>query len=362
MKILVLPNFGRSFQAVRPEAECFISMAKAGHEVTVMLNETNAYIDTYRKSDVRVVIRKSPAKYSLAVMRQIHNYIKDHEIDIVYATDSGGIPNAAFGSMGTKAKMIAYRGTTRGMYRRDITNYLATLHPRIDGFICLSVAVKETVEKQVRKSIRPHLEIIYKGHDLSWYTEPPTPLEEVGSSSDYFNLLFLGSSRKSKDQKCMLDAMARLKDEKDIRLIMVGDGFDKEPYQSEIKATGVSDRIIQPGFRKDVPQIAASCDVAVLTSLEEGLSRFLLESMAYGTPVITTDCGGPTEFVRDDYNGFIVPVGDSEAVAEKVRLLRNNPEIHQRLSRNAIATIENEMSHSRTVEQMITYFEKMMAL
>lgn len=359
LRILVLPNFGRSYQAVRPEAECFIGFAKAGHDVTVMVNENNAYLEEYRRSDVKVVILDSRRKYSLKVIRQIHHFIKSNQIDIVYATESNGIPNAAFGCIGTDAKMIAYRGTTRGMYRRDPTNYLCTLHPRIDGFVCLSRAVKENVKKNVRKAIRPNLELIYKGHDLAWYDDPPANLEEIGASPSNFNLLFLGSNRKSKGQEYMLDAMARLKDLEDVFLILVGDGFDREPYQSQIRNTGVAERIIQPGFRNDVPQLAAACDVSVLTSLEEGLSRFLLESLANGTPVITSDCGGPTEFIEDGVNGFIVPIKDSQSVADRIRLLYQNREALDKLAQNARKTIETNMSHSRTVEHTLEYFERM---
>jgi len=361
LRILAIPNKGRSYQAVRPEAECYIAFARAGHEVTLMVNEDNAYLEEYLKSDVKVVYLENPRKYSWSVIRQINRYIKEHRIDIVYAIDSSGLPNAAFGCIGTRAKMIAYRGTTRGMYRRDLTNYLCTLHPRIDGFICLSDAVKANVEKKVRKAIRPYLVVIYKGHDIGWYSDPPADLKELGAFSGKFNLLFLGSARKSKGQEYMLGAMALLKDLEDIYLIMIGDGFDKEPYQSQIQNTGVANRIIQPGFRSDVPQIAASCDVSVLTSLEEGLSRFLLESLASGTPVVTTDCGGPTEFIEDNVNGFIVPISDRQAVADKIRLLYENRDTLDRLSENARKTIETNMSHTRTVEQMLQYFEKMKA-
>jgi hypothetical protein len=88
LSILALPNFGRSRQAVRPEGECYISFAKAGHDVTVMVNESNAYLDDYRKSKVKVIILDSPRKYSWTAIRQIRQYIKSKQIDIVYATDS----------------------------------------------------------------------------------------------------------------------------------------------------------------------------------------------------------------------------------------------------------------------------------
>ena len=107
LKILAIPNNAPSYQTVRPEAECYIDFAKADHEVTVMLNDNDVYLEEYRKSKVKVVLLNSPRKYSWAVITQIHQYIKAHQIDIVYATDSSGIPNAAFGCIGTNAKMIA---------------------------------------------------------------------------------------------------------------------------------------------------------------------------------------------------------------------------------------------------------------
>ena len=105
--------------------------------------------------------------------------------------------------------------------------------------------------------------------------------------------------------------------------------------------------------------MAAACDVSVLTSLEEGLSRFLLESLANGTPVITSDCGGPTEFIEDGVNGFIVPIKDSQSVADRIRLLYQNREALDKLAQNARKTIETNMSHSRTVEHTLEYFERM---
>lgn len=359
MKILIIPNRGRSFAAVRPEAECYIDFAEAGHDVTLMLTEDNAYYEKYKASKVKLVLLKSRRKHSLAVITQIHRYIKDNSIDIMYATESIGIVNSVFGCIGTKAKMIVYRGTTRGMYRSDLNNYLCTLHPRVDGFVCLSIAVQDNIKKKVRKSLIPSLVHIYKGHDLAWYDMPATKLESIGAHSEKFNIIALGSHRKSKDMQSMLDVMVHLKDIEDINLLLVGNGFEDEQYQSKIRTTGISERIIQPGFRSDIPQLAASCELSLLTSLEEGLSRFLLESIACGTPAIITDCGGPAEFIEDNYNGYVASVGDSKAIADKIRYLYENRDELKRLSNNAPKTIENKMAHSRTVEKMLDYFTTM---
>jgi len=360
MKILVIPNRGRSFNAVRPEAQCYIALANLGHEVTVMSNSRNAYVDEYKHSKVTFIELATLKKHSWAVIKQIHQYIKQHSIDIVYATESKGISNAAFACIGTKAKMITYRGTTGGLYKSDISNYLCMFHPRIDGVICVSEAVTKYVKPKMRNAIQAKVTTIYKGHDLAWYQESAVELNSLDTQSKNFNIVCIGSPRPQKGMQYMLDAMKELKNIDNIRLILVGDNFDCEPYISNIKATGMDEKIIQTGFRSDVPQIAKACDVLVLPSEREGLPRVVLESLAVGTPVITSANEGAMEIIEDNINGFVVPIGDGKAIADRIRLVIENTELLQQLSENAQKTIATTMSHDKTVLDMENYFKSVL--
>ena len=93
MKILVIPNRGRSYNAVRPEAECYIALAKLGHEVTILTCDTNAYLENYQEAGLKIIMLRSLKKHSWAVIKQVNQYIKQHNIDIVYATESRSISN-----------------------------------------------------------------------------------------------------------------------------------------------------------------------------------------------------------------------------------------------------------------------------
>ncbi|RHW77667.1 glycosyltransferase family 4 protein [Colwellia sp. RSH04] len=365
MKILVIPNRGRSYNAVRPEAECYISLAQAGHDVTVMTCDSNAYFDEYKKAPLKLVELNSLKKYSWVVIKQVHQYIKKHNIDIVYATESNGIPNAAFGCIGTKAKMIAYRGTTGGMYKTDPSNYLCTLHPRINGYIGVSNAVTKTIKEKVRTGIKNTVQTIYKGHSLCWYQDKPTELSSLSPKlepeNNKFTVLCIGSPRPYKGMHYMLDAMKELNDLTDLHLVLVGDNFDCEPYASQVTATGMAEQIIQTGFRSDVPQIAAACDVLILPSEREGLPRVVLESLANATPVITSANEGAMEIIEEGQNGYIVPIGDGKAIADKIRFLYNNPAIKKQLSEGAVDTIKTKMSHEETVKQMAAFFQRILS-
>jgi glycosyltransferase involved in cell wall biosynthesis len=357
MKILVIPNRGRSYHAVRPEAECYIDLARKGHEITIMTCMTNAYIEEYKKLNITIIELASLKKHSWAVIKQIHKYIKQHDIDIVYATESKGIPNAAFGCIGTKAKMIAYRGTSGGMYKTDPSNYLCMLHPRIDGVICVSSPVTVNVKNKVRSSIKSKIVTIYKGHDLNWYQDPAVDLTTLGSDDKYFNILCVGSPRPHKGTHILLDAAKELSDIIDLRIILVGDNIEKQPFVDQIKNSGMANRIILTGFRSDVPAIAKACDLLILPSLsKEGLTRTVLESLSNGTPVVTSANDGVLESIENGVNGYLVPIGDANAIAEKIRMLYNDKATLAKLTRNAKNVITDKMSHTKTVINMEEYF------
>ncbi len=362
MKILAIPNRGRSYNAVRPEAECYIDLAKAGHDVTIMTVPTNTYIEEYKKANLAVITLINKKKYSLSVIKQIHRYIKENDIDIVYATESNAIPNAATACIGTNAKMIAYRGTSGGMYKTDPSNYLCMLHPRINGVIGVSTAVSVNVQEKVRSAIKANVETIYKGHDLSWYQEDAADLASLGSNHKNFNILCVGSPRHHKGTHILLDAAKELCDIEDLRIILVGDNLKQQSFIDQINNSGMSGRILQPGFRSDVPAIAKVCDLLILPSLsKEGLTRTVLESLSSGTPVVSSANDGVVETIENGVNGYLVPIGDVQAIAEKIKMLYNDRQLLEKLSNQAQDIIKDKMSHHKTVTHMEAYFEKILA-
>ena len=88
-----------------------------------------------------------------------------------------------------------------------------------------------------------------------------------------------------------------------------------------------------------IREIYSRCDVWICASRNEGFGLTVLEAMACRCPVVVTRCGGPEDFVRDGWNGFLVPVEDADALAQKlVEVLSAAPSVWQQMSANALAT------------------------
>lgn len=124
----------------------------------------------------------------------------------------------------------------------------------------------------------------------------------------------------------------------DYKLRVFGQGNKEKELKDILIQLGIENSVIFEGFCLDVHEKIISSDIYVLTSLYEGMPNTLLEAMAMGFPVVSTDCGGggPKEIIQDGYNGFLVPIGDAKAIASKINYLIENKSIKENMGKNAL--------------------------
>ncbi|HED33621.1 MAG TPA: glycosyltransferase family 1 protein [Gammaproteobacteria bacterium] len=359
MNILVCTSANSSFNSLRPELEIYVSLARSGHNITLITHNNDIYSKRFTEHGISVIEKPIVKKISVASIQLIRSTIKSKAIDIVYATNSRSIPNAAFACIGLNVKLIAYRGTASGLYWHDPGNYLGLLNPRIDGVICVSKYVYNFVSsKSAFKNKR--VVAIYKGHDTAWYNSEPADLTEFGINKTDFTAICVTNARPHKGLDIVLKAVDQLSDMKNFHLLLVGRGIDKQPYKSLFENNQMKSRIHLAGYRNDAPELIAACDVLIQPSTGgEGLPRVILESLAYATPVIASDIPGSMEIINDGVNGKIVPAGDATALGKSLKQLCNDPEALQTLVSNSQSILENKMSHRQTVKEYIEYFESL---
>lgn len=276
MNILVCTSSDSSFNSLRPELEIYISMAKAGHNLTLITHNNEQFLSRFKKYGIEVIPQPVVKKISFSSIGLIRNTIKKKSIDIVFATNSRSIPNAAFACIGLPVKLVAYRGTASGLYWHDPGNYLGILNPRLDGVICVSKYVYNFVaSKKLLK--RKKVTAIYKGHDLSWYNKQPADLSEFGITEKDFTAICVINSRPHKGLDVMLKAANRLSDITNFHLLLVGKGTDKEPYASLLANNAMNARIHVAGYRTDAPELIAASEVLIQPSTGgEGLPGLFL--------------------------------------------------------------------------------------
>lgn len=133
-------------------------------------------------------------------------------------------------------------------------------------------------------------------------------------------ILNVARLHKVKNHAMLIEAFAEArKHVENIRLLILGDGTERENLILKAKNLGVEDLVQIMEFQENPYPFYKRADLFVLTSNWEGFGNVIIEAMACGTPVISTDCpGGPREILKDGEYGILIPVGDTKALSMKI--------------------------------------------
>ena len=360
MRILCISNHGDTLNSVRPEAEIFVGLARAGVQVTVMTQSNSAYAQIMREAGIEIIDFIPARKFSLKAIKLIRRTLSDGGYEIVYAFNNKAITNTAFAATGLPVKLVTYRGQTGNISRWDPAAYLTHLHPRVNNIICVSRATRDDLRTQVRHP--ENVVAIYKGHSLDWYKESPADLTEFGIPENAFVVVSVANNRPRKGVPTLIEAAGKLPTDLPVWWLFVGSGMDSPEIQELVNKNPCKDRIVLAGHRKDAPAIVAACQVSVLASLKrEGLPKTVIEAMAYGVAPVVSDTGGSAELVVDGESGIIVQPGDARAIAEAVERLYRDEPLRKRMGAAARTRIDSHFNVSQTVEQHHEFFRKLLA-
>ena len=132
-------------------------------------------------------------------------------------------------------------------------------------------------------------------------------------------LIGIGRLVRQKDFPTLIRAFARLRQQRPARLMILGEGEERPALEALVRELGVTDDVAMPGFVTNPYPYLKGAAAFVLSSLYEGLPTVMIESLALGTPVVSTDCrSGPREILEDGQLGRLVPIGDPEALATAI--------------------------------------------
>ena len=162
-------------------------------------------------------------------------------------------------------------------------------------------------------------------------------------------ILGAGRLEKQKDFPTLLRAFARVRAARPARLLIIGEGEDRAKLQRLAETLGVKDDMLLPGFQANPFAFMKSADLFVLSSTHEGFGNVLLEALAAGCPVVSTECpAGPSEILDGGRFGRLVPVGDADAIARAIETTLDDPPSPDRLRARAA-----DFSMDRTVERYL---------
>ena len=139
-------------------------------------------------------------------------------------------------------------------------------------------------------------------------------------------ILGVGRLTRQKDFPTLIRAFAEVRRHREARLIILGEGEERPGLEALAAELGVADDVALPGFRENAMAYMAGSALFVLSSAWEGLPTVLIEALAAGTRVVSTDCpSGPGEILQEGRLGALVPVGDAAALAKAMASALDRP-------------------------------------
>ncbi|MEL7069107.1 MAG: glycosyltransferase family 4 protein [Cyanobacteria bacterium J06581_3] len=190
---------------------------------------------------------------------------------------------------------------------------------------------------------RPEIvQVIYNGFEFEKFQGHTAASQLLRKELDIEEKFVVGHfSRLSpwKGQHVLIEALLDCPDH--IHALIVGDAlFGEDDYvqqlHQQVKQSRLSSRVQFLGFRTDVPQLMAACDVVAHTSTSpEPCARVLIEAMLSGKPLVASEDGGTLEIIKDRLTGWFVPPGDAEALAKVILSLSKQPGMMQEVAENA---------------------------
>nr|WP_275994100.1 glycosyltransferase [Argonema antarcticum] len=204
--------------------------------------------------------------------------------------------------------------------KKRLAPYLARLfYPWADAVVTVSKGSAEDLAQLGISSER--LKVIYnpvvtpelakkavEPVEHPWFAPGATPV-----------ILAVGRLEKQKDFPTLIRAFALVKQQRPVRLMILGEGTERASLEALVRELGLGADVALPGFVDNPYAYMAKAAVFVLSSLYEGLPTVLIEAMAGGTPVVSTDCkSGPAEILENGRYGKLVPVGDIKSLADAI--------------------------------------------
>ncbi len=226
-------------------------------------------------------------------------------------------------------------------------------NPFTDLSFVVSGLVGEYVQQQCR--VDPaKIRVLYNGVDPARYQTRSSSKKvraELGLPLDQPVVgLVARLDHRAKGHLELLQAMSILKDRHHFHALMVGGGRRQEEMQQLAASLGLAQRVHFLGNRRDVPDLLGAMDLFVLPSHSEGVSLAVLEAMAAGLPVIVSAVGGLPEIVRHEETGLLIPPKDSEALAQSLARVLENPGLAQSLGQKAREHVQAQYSLERMAQ------------
>ena len=184
---------------------------------------------------------------------------------------------------------------------------------------------------------------------------PPAPRAALHIPERAKMILTLGRLHTNKAFDTLIRAMVAVPD---AYLVIAGEGPEREALTALAQELGVRPRIRMLGWRDDVPELMASCDLFVCPSRHEPLGNVVIEGWAQNRPVVAAASQGPVQLIKDGIDGLLTPVDNAPAMATAIKRVLQDEMLAGDLAQAGRARYEREFTEGQVVRRYLDFFQE----
>lgn len=283
-------------------------------------------------------------------LRKLHRVWKSERPDLVLSCIGKNNFMAIVTTMFTKTKpVVSVVGEAGEEYPDRLMRILANLlFPHASGIVLQTERAKYFFNRKIQKRA------VVLPNSLN-----PAFIKPRYEGERDKRIVAVGRLDSNKNHEMMIRAFAALADKyPEYTLTIYGEGELRDYLEDLVEQLDISQRVFLPGVIPDVAKQIERAALFLMTSYSEGVSNALIEALASGLPVISTDVpsGGTVELITDGMNGLIIPTGDGQALEKAMDKLLGEPAYADSLGREAVK-IQRRLAPERVNRLWRQYFE-----
>lgn len=327
---LFLPNLAGG-GAERVMANLAAGFADVGFVVDVVLVQAKGVFLSRLPANVQVVNLHAANAYT-ALPRLVNYLRKERPYALLSTLDLTNLVAILAKQTSRVATRVVVRIAStvseqrRPFHKKKLEHIiLSKIYPRADAIVAISCGTAKDLARYTGLNADRITTIYNPVITEELYQQAQLPLDHPWLvAEDVPVILSVGRLNIAKDFFTLIRACAIVRQEKPVRLMILGEGEERSNLEALVRELGLSPDVQMPGFVENpFPYMAASA-VFVLSSRWEGLPGVLIEALACGCPAVSTDCpSGPSEILDGGRYGHLVPVGDAETMARSILSVLN---------------------------------------
>lgn len=350
--------------AMAQTLELVLGLRDRGHRVTLATTRESILWERALAAGVDVVAVQTRSELNPAAIARLSHLVWSRRADLVHAHRAHAHSLGLLAALATARPFVV----SRRVSFRPKDNFGSRLKYRnrfVTRIIAVSQAVKDVLVDYGVDADR--VEVIYSGSDPLRYRtgiDGGQVREELGIPADAPLIGKVANFYHGwKGHDTFLTAAAALAEKRpELRFLLVGHLTDGDKMTAMVERLGLTGRVVQAGYRTDIPEVISVLDISVNTPRAgEGLSGAVRESLAIGRPVVATDVGGNRELVRDGETGLLIPPDDARALADALARLLDDREFAERMASEGARFVRENLTVERMVEETERLYYRILA-